>query len=140
MVRTTLILSTLSTINAWSQETEPTPAIVTDRADVTESSMVVPKGSLQFENGMAWTTGHGNQSIDFSETLVRFGISTRMEFRVVGSSALTLALANPAISELIAPARRQLAPQNKLLRWLNPRWPNICLGPENRLPRLGGPS
>jgi hypothetical protein len=83
VARTTLILLLLSTNNAWSQETEPTPAIVTDRPDVTESSIVVPKGSLQFENGMTWTKDHGNQSVDFSETLVRFGVSTRMEFRVV---------------------------------------------------------
>jgi hypothetical protein len=25
------------------------------------------------------------------------------------------------------------------LRWRNPRWPNICRGRANRLPRLGGP-
>lgn len=83
VARTTLVLLLLSTDNAWSQETESTPAIVTDRPDVTESNIVVPKGSLQFENGMTWTTEHGNQSVDFSETLVRFGISMRMEFRVV---------------------------------------------------------
>jgi len=83
VARTALVLLLLSANNAWSQETESTPAIVTDRPDVTESSIVVPKGSLQFENGMTWTTDHGNQSVDFSETLVRLAISTRMEFRVV---------------------------------------------------------
>ena len=83
VARTTLVLLLLYSNNAWSQETEPAPAIVTDRPDVTESSIVVPKGSLQFENGITWTTNHSNQSVDFSETLVRFGISTRMELRVV---------------------------------------------------------
>jgi len=83
VARTTLVLLLLSASNAWSQETGPAPAIVTDRPDVTESSIVVPRGGLQFENGTSWTTDHGNQSVDFSETLVRFGISARTELRLV---------------------------------------------------------
>ena len=83
VARSTLILLLLSLNIAWAQEPEPTPAIVTDRPDVTESSIVVPKGSLQFENGITSTTDHGNQSVDFSETLVRFGISAKAELRAV---------------------------------------------------------
>lgn len=83
VARTTLVLLLLFSNNARSQEPALTPEIVTDRPDVTESSIVVPKGSLQFENGITWTTDHGAQSVDFSETLVRFGISTRMEIRLV---------------------------------------------------------
>jgi Putative MetA-pathway of phenol degradation len=57
--------------------------IVTDRPDITESSIVVPRGSLQIENGLSWTTNHTNEVIDFSETLMRFGISSRTELRIV---------------------------------------------------------
>ncbi|HYA16130.1 MAG TPA: transporter, partial [Bryobacteraceae bacterium] len=57
--------------------------IVTDRPDVTESSIVIPPRSLQFENGFTWTTDHGTQSVDFSQTLIRLGILERTEFRLV---------------------------------------------------------
>ena len=59
------------------------PEIVTDRPDVTESSIVVPKGSLQVENGATWTTDHGSQNFDLSESLIRLGAATRTEFRLV---------------------------------------------------------
>src|SRR5215469_3964245 len=61
----------------------PYSDIITDRPDVTESSIVVPVGTLQFENGFTWTADHGAQSIDFSQTLIRLGISNKMEFRFV---------------------------------------------------------
>jgi hypothetical protein len=65
-----------------------TPEIVTDRPDVTESSVVIPKGSLQLENGITWTSGHGANTIDLSETLMRFGVSARSEIRVVAPNYL----------------------------------------------------
>ena len=57
--------------------------IVTDRPDVTESSIVVPVGSIQFENGFTLTGDHGPQSVDFSQTLIRLGILANTEFRFV---------------------------------------------------------
>jgi hypothetical protein len=57
--------------------------IVTDRPDITESAMVVPAGSLQLENGFTWTSDHGKQSADFSESLLRFGVLGRTEVRLV---------------------------------------------------------
>jgi hypothetical protein len=57
--------------------------IVTDRPDVTESSIVIPKGSLQFENGLTWTSDHGQTTLDFSETLIRLGLFDRTELRIV---------------------------------------------------------
>jgi hypothetical protein len=59
------------------------PEIVTDRPDVTESSIVVPVGSLQFENGLTWTTDHKTQFVDFSQTLIRIGILDKTELRFV---------------------------------------------------------
>ena len=55
--------------------------IATDRPQVTNSSVVVPCGSLQFENGFQVTGASGQQSPDFPETSVRLGIALRTELR-----------------------------------------------------------
>lgn len=52
--------------------------ITTDRPAVTDSSAVVPKFVFQAENGFLDT---GTQSFDFSETLLRVGISSTTELR-----------------------------------------------------------
>jgi Putative MetA-pathway of phenol degradation len=79
-----LMLIAFSVISyAQSPPATTNPEIVTDRPDVTESSIVVPKGSLQIENGATWTSDHGSQSLDFSESLIRFGASSQTEIRIV---------------------------------------------------------
>ena len=67
----------------YSQEKPTAVDIVTDRPDVTESSIVIPNGSLQLENGVTWTRDQGDASVDFTETLMRLGDSERTEFRLV---------------------------------------------------------
>jgi hypothetical protein len=59
------------------------PEIVTERPDITKSRIVVPTGSLQFENGLTWTIDHGQSALDLPETLVRFGVSDRTELSIV---------------------------------------------------------
>jgi hypothetical protein len=54
--------------------------INTDRPDL--SSIVVPKGSLQVENGLGWTNNNGRTMLDGMESLVRFGITASGELRV----------------------------------------------------------
>jgi hypothetical protein len=50
--------------------TQNSPApINTDRPAFTDSSVIVPKVSLQIENGFLETTTLGQQSFDFPETL-----------------------------------------------------------------------
>jgi hypothetical protein len=73
------------TVAAYGQSQPPAtdPEIVTDRSDITESAIVVPQGSLQFENGLTWTNGRGQKTLDLTETLVRLGISDRSELRIV---------------------------------------------------------
>src|ERR1700693_6611291 len=55
----------------------PTSAseISTDRPDVTNSSRVVPYGSLQSENGVDWTVRQGSDIISGTETRLRLGIA-----------------------------------------------------------------
>jgi hypothetical protein len=81
----TAVLLTASPVTAFGQN-QPAPAepeIVTDRPDITESAIVVPKASLQFENGLTWTDDHGQKALDLSETLVRVGLLNRTELRLV---------------------------------------------------------
>src|SRR5580704_16045805 len=55
--------------------------IATDRPQITSSSIVVPCGSLQFENGFQETGNGGQQTFDFPETAVRLGIASKTELR-----------------------------------------------------------
>jgi hypothetical protein len=85
-LRSKSALLLLAALNATSRAQSPSsadPGIVTDRPDVTESSVVVPKGSLQLENGITWTSDRGANTVDLSETLMRLGVSTRTEIRIV---------------------------------------------------------
>jgi hypothetical protein len=49
--------------------------ISTDRPDVTNSSRVVPYGSLQVENGVDWTVRQKSDVISGSETRLRLGVA-----------------------------------------------------------------
>jgi hypothetical protein len=55
--------------------------IATDRPQITSSSIVVPCGSLQFENGFQESSDGGQQTFDFPETSVRLGIASKTELR-----------------------------------------------------------
>src|ERR1700722_10141606 len=49
--------------------------IATDRPDVTNSSRVVPNGSVQVENGVNWTIQQRETVIDGSNSRARFGVA-----------------------------------------------------------------
>lgn len=57
-------------------------AISTDRPQVTNSSVVVPCGSLQFENGFQVTGSSGQRGYDLPETAVRLGVLKKTELRL----------------------------------------------------------
>jgi Putative MetA-pathway of phenol degradation len=62
----------------------PTTAadIATDRPDITNSSMVVPVGSLQSENGINLTSIHGGRILDGSNSRLRLGVAPCLEVLV----------------------------------------------------------
>jgi len=62
--------------------TDAQTPIATDRPQITNSSVVVPCGSLQFENGFQQTGNGGQHTYDFPETSVRFGIPGKTELRM----------------------------------------------------------
>jgi hypothetical protein len=53
----------------------------TDRPSVANSSVVVPVGSIQLENGFLETSSQGQNIVDGPETEVRFGVASRTELR-----------------------------------------------------------
>src|SRR5262249_590173 len=55
--------------------------IVTDRPSVTNSSVVVPQGGFQAENGFAVTYTAGDYSLDLPETNLRYGLLRKTELR-----------------------------------------------------------
>ena len=56
--------------------------IETDRPDITNSSHVVPEGSLQFENGINITTPEHSLVVDATNTRARLGIAPCLEVLV----------------------------------------------------------
>jgi hypothetical protein len=56
--------------------------IATDRPDVTNSSVVVPAGSLQIENGINFSMRAGDRFVDGTNTRLRAGIADCLEFLV----------------------------------------------------------
>jgi len=58
------------------------PNIATDRPDVTNSSLVVPLGSLQSENGMDVVSRNGSRIVDGTNSRLRAGVAPCMELLV----------------------------------------------------------
>ncbi len=56
--------------------------ISTDRPDVTNSSLVVPAGSLQIENGVNFSARDGSRFVDGTNTRLRTGIANCLELLV----------------------------------------------------------
>lgn len=69
---------------AWAGGDCPTAAdeIATDRPDITNSSVVVPDGSLQIENGINLTKDSQATVLDGTNTRLRFGIASCTEVLV----------------------------------------------------------
>lgn len=70
----------------FSQETENSEALVTDRPDATEASSTVGKGVLQFETGGLYESFEENniksENYTYNTMLIRYGILDNLEFRL----------------------------------------------------------
>ena len=77
------VLAAMVPLHGQEQPTSVDAAgpIATDRPAVTNSSVVVPAGSLQMENGFLETGSQGQSVLDGPESLVRFGVAKRAELR-----------------------------------------------------------
>ena len=68
---------------AWADTCpQPTEEIATDRPDVTNSSIVVPVGSLQNENGINASAQNGRQGVDGTNSRWRLGVAPCLELLV----------------------------------------------------------
>lgn len=82
-MRTVLIATSILISTGFAvADDSPASPIATDRPAVTDSSVVVPEGSLQFENGFADTVDNGLRTLDGPEILVRFGVASKTELRL----------------------------------------------------------
>ena len=79
-----LVFALLTTATVAGAEECPTNAdqIATDRPDTTNSSLVVPYGSLQAENGVDWTVRHGSNALAGTNTRLRLGVAHCTEFLI----------------------------------------------------------
>jgi hypothetical protein len=79
------ILAGTVLLRGQSQPDQSQPAsdepISTDRPAIAESSVVVPKGSFQAENGFLVTSDQGQRTFDGPETSMRFGVASNTELR-----------------------------------------------------------
>jgi len=83
--------------------------IVTDRPAVTDSSIVVPPGSLQAENGLTDTVSHG-QTLDAPETLLRFGVARKTELRLTAPVYFGQVGMSSGFGDLTIGVKQQLGP------------------------------
>jgi hypothetical protein len=78
------VLFCLFTVSLIAQDERP--ELVTDRPDQTESSVVVPRKSLQIETGISLTNdeaeGAESRTISLASTLLRYGLFENAELRV----------------------------------------------------------
>jgi hypothetical protein len=62
--------------------TDAEVTLSTDRPAVTESSIVVPQGGFQAENGLLVTDTQGRDVLDLPETDLRYGLLEKTELRL----------------------------------------------------------
>ena len=62
--------------------TDSEPVISTDRPSVANSPFVVPQSAFQAENGTLLSNSQGENTLDFPETVIRFGLLSKTELRL----------------------------------------------------------
>ena len=82
-----LILFIIATVAHAQDKAQRCPvdtssSISTDRPQVTSSGIVVPCGTLQFENGFEGSKSGGRWGFDLPETSMRLGVAKKTEFRL----------------------------------------------------------
>jgi Putative MetA-pathway of phenol degradation len=93
---------------------EPEVTISTDRPAVAESSIVVPRGGFQVENGFLMTNAQGQNSLDFPESDFRYGLWQKTELRLAApdyfSDLPSGSAASSGFGDLALGVKEQLGP------------------------------
>jgi hypothetical protein len=107
-----LLIILMGTVTQSAARGCPTSAddIGTDRPDVTNSPLTVPRGSFQVESGVTWTTENGSHMLDATETLLRLGLANCTEL-AISVPTYFFAVNGPALSgfnDVVLSFKRQL--------------------------------
>ena len=108
-LRAACLLVAIASRLAAGADTPPSP-IATDRPSVTDSSIVVPLGSLQFENGFADTVSQGQNIFDTPETSLRLGIAAKTELRLTAPDYFAQSLTSSGFGDTVMGLKQQLGP------------------------------
>jgi hypothetical protein len=84
--------------------------IATDRPAVTDSSVVVPAGTIQAENGFADTVSQGLRTLDGPETWVRVGVASKTELRLIAPDYFGVQAMPSGFGDLALGLKQQLGP------------------------------
>ena len=84
--------------------------ISTDRPAVTDSSVVVPAGTIQLENGFADTVSEGLRTLDGPETWMRIGVASKTELRVIAPDYFGPQGLGSGFGDLALGVKQQLGP------------------------------
>jgi hypothetical protein len=84
--------------------------IATDRPAVTDSSVVVPTGTIQVENGFADTVSQGQRTLDGPETWVRIGVAAKTELRLIAPDYFGPQGIGSGFGDLAVGVKQQLGP------------------------------
>jgi hypothetical protein len=109
LVRCALLFLLMASVHADGQSPAPVP-IATDRPAVTDSSVVVPAGSLQAENGFADTVNQGERTWDGPETQLRFGVASKTELRLFVPDYFGQSGMSSGFGDLAIGMKQQLGP------------------------------
>lgn len=108
MVRYALIVSLVVVTGSKLVAGSDDP-ITTDRPALTDSSIVVPSGSFQSENGFAETLSQGQRTFDVPETLFRFGVAPKTELRLTAPDYFGELGASSGFGDLAIGLKQQLS-------------------------------
>jgi len=117
MVRTSLLfsaalLATGGSLRAQS-DASSTVTIVTDRPAVANSSLVVPQGGFQMENGFLFTDTQGQYIVDLPESNFRYGLLKKTELRLAAPDYFDTVSGTPTVAgfgDVALGMKQQLGP------------------------------
>lgn len=88
--------------------------ISADRPAVAESSVVVPPGGLQMENGFLFTDAPGRRVVDFTESNFRYGLLAKTELRLTAPDYFATVSSGPGalagFGDVALGVKQQLGP------------------------------
>jgi hypothetical protein len=108
-ILTVLLIVLIGYRNAVGNDSTLAP-IATDRPAVTDSSVAVPLGSVQAENGLAETASQGQRIFDASETWLRFGVASKTELRLIVPDYFCNVGLSSGFGDLAIGAKQQIGP------------------------------